>query len=140
MRTLKCFVSGIIIFVSVFSLLFFLSNKTKNHTVVNKVEEPLVYVTDYGKCYHSEDCHYLSKSRRAKGLYYVTSRGYRACFYCSGIPYGTIKVNYYETEIIDATDEVVIKSIIFASVSVTVYALWCVYRKKSEGKPLKANK
>lgn len=126
MKIVKYIGIGVLLFALTFSMMFFLSDKTKYETIDNYVQEPRVYVTDHGECYHSFGCHYLSQSRNAKGLYKAQSQGYRACSYCNGIPYGTIEVNYYKTEIKDITNEVATQSFIFASVSISIYAVGCV--------------
>ena len=126
MKLLKYIGIGVLLFALAFSIMFFLSDKTEYKTIDNYVQEPRVYVTDYGECYHSYDCHYLSQSRNAKGLYSAQSQGHRACSHCNGMPYGTIEVNYYKTEIKDISNEVAIQSLIFASASITIYAVGCV--------------
>ena len=126
MKVLKHIGIGLLFFALTFSAVFSLSDKTEHEKTEYCAQEPRVYVTDHGERYHSFGCHYLSRSRNAKGLYKARSQGYRACSYCKGTPYGTIEVNYYKTEIKDITNEVAIKSIIVASVSVTIYAAVCV--------------
>ena len=125
MKILKFIGIGVLLFVLVSSITYLVSDKIEYIKVDNFVEEPRVYVTDHGECYHTSGCHYL-QSRNAIGLDKAKSQGYRACSYCKGVPSGTIDVNYYKTEIKDITNDVVIQSIIFASISTTVYAVGCV--------------
>lgn len=133
MKCIKHIIMGLLLFLSLFFLTFFLTDKNECHIVDNYVQEPRVYVTKYGDCYHAFDCHYLSSSRIEKGLYDARSKGYRACSYCDGTPCGTIAINYYKTEVKDITNEVAIKSIIVAAVSVAIYAtvhvMICFYNK-----------
>lgn len=55
-------------------------------------DEPCVYVTDTGDCYHSKSCHYLYSSR-AIGIEVAKGKGYRACSQCGGRSVGTIRVH-----------------------------------------------
>lgn len=55
-------------------------------------EEPCVYVTKTGDCYHSKSCHYLYSSR-AIGIEVAKGKGYRACSQCGGRSVGTIRVH-----------------------------------------------
>ena len=57
-------------------------------------EEPLVYVTNTGECYHSFGCHYL-KSVNPIGLEQAKEKGYRSCSYCHGEAQSVIEVNEY---------------------------------------------
>ncbi len=125
MKIIKRIVIGFLLFSVSFSLMFLLTDKTEHYTVDTYVEEPCVYVTKYGDCYHSYDCHYLSQSMIEKGLYYALSQGYSACSYCGGISHETIEVNYGETRSKDITNAVAMKSLIFASVSVIIYTSIC---------------
>lgn len=126
MKIIKRIVIGFLLFSVSFSLMFLLTDKTEHYTVDTYVEEPGVYVTEYGDCYHSYDCHYLSQSMIEKGLYHALSQGYRACSYCGGIPRETVEVYYGETKSKDLTNAVAMKSFIFASVSVMIYISICM--------------
>lgn len=126
MKIIKHMVMGLILFALSFSLMFLLTDKSKYQTVDNYVKEPRVYVTKYGDCYHTPTCHYLRQSKIEKGLYYAKSHGYKACSYCKGTPCGSVEVNYYKTEMKNNTDEVVIKSMIVASFTITVYISVCM--------------
>lgn len=126
MRIIKYMIIGIALFSTSFSLLFCLTDKTEVYTVDNYVEEPCVYVTKCGDCYHAFSYHYLEQSKIEAGLYYARSNGYRACSYCGGTPYGTVEVNYPKTETKENKIDVLIQSIFFASSTVTVYMLVCV--------------
>ena len=102
-----------ILIISVSLSLGFLFDK-KNPTyesVPYVVEEPKVYVTNYGDCYHSSDCSYLHSSRVAKGKDKAKEQGYRACSRCYGIASGTIEVTYYKQVEKDMTNEIMIQSI-----------------------------
>ena len=124
MKIIRCAVIGFCLFSVVFSLFFFLSDKKKDYTVEYCVEEPLVYTTEHGTCYHASDCHYLNQSKIEKGLYNAQQKGYRPCSYCKGIPYGTIQVNYYKTEEKDITCEVAIRSFVFSFVACASVCVW----------------
>ncbi|MBQ3482693.1 MAG: hypothetical protein IJA78_00790 [Clostridia bacterium] len=138
MTIVKYIVVGILLFAAIFSFVFFLTDKTEHYTVDSYVQEPLVYITDHGECYHAWNCHYLERSKNANGLYDARSKGYRACSYCDGAPHGTIEVPYKKTEAQDVTCKVVIQAIIFASVGTLLYATGCVtihfYRKSNTKK------
>ena len=138
MKIIRHIVIVLALLVLSFSLIFFLSNNTEYHTVDNYVEEPRIYVTKYGNCYHAPDCQYLSHSKIEMGLYYAKSNGYRACHYCKGLPCGTVKVNYYKTEKKSITDEVAVKSILFASLTATIYISFCVTSYMFNKKPNKS--
>ena len=86
-----------------------------DYEVITRYEsQPRVYVTNYGDCYHSGDCHYLHSSKIATGLNKARQEGYYACSYCGGIAYGTIEVPYYERVEIDPTPRNVSDSLIAA--------------------------
>ena len=57
-------------------------------------QQPKVYITKYGECYHSAGCQYLWNSSNPIGLYKAKSEGYFACSVCGGTSYGTITVTY----------------------------------------------
>ena len=126
MRIIKHILIALLLFFISFSIVFFRADKTEYYTEESWVEEPRVYVTEYGHCYHSCDCHYISRSWTEKGIYYARSKGYRACSYCKGTPNGTIQVNYYKTEEKDITNEAVSQSISFAFLAVAIYTVVCV--------------
>lgn len=99
-------------------------NHPTYESVPYTVEEPKVYVTQYGDCYHSADCSYLHSSRVAKGKDKAKEQGYRACSRCYGIASGTIEVTYYKQVEKDMTKSIVIQSIIGGLlVGVVVYAI-----------------
>lgn len=60
-----------------------------------KHEEPLVYITRTGNCYHSADCGYLWSSSIAIGKNQAIDKGYRACSRCGGKSTETITTNNY---------------------------------------------
>ena len=98
-------------------------NHPTYESVPYTVEEPKVYVTQYGDCYHSSDCSYLHSSRIAKGKDKAIEQGYRTCSRCYGIANGTIEVVYYEQVKKDMTRTIIIQSIIGGLlVGVFVYA------------------
>ena len=136
MKIIKYIGIEIVLFAILFSLMFFLSDKTEYYTIDNYVQEPRVYVTDYGECYHAVDCHYLNRSRNEKGLYCALSEGYRACSFCDGIPNGMIEVNYYKTKSKNIANEVAIKSLTFASIHsaihLVIYLIICIYKKNDK--------
>ena len=87
-------------------------NNPTYESVPYVVEEPKVYVTNYGDCYHSSDCSYLHSSRVAKGKDKAKEQGYRACSRCYGIASGTIEVTYYKQVEKDMTNDIITKSIV----------------------------
>lgn len=87
-------------------------NNPTYESVPYVVEEPKVYVTNYGDCYHSSDCSYLHSSRIAKGKDKAQEQGYRACSRCYGVANGTIEVTYYKQVEKDMTNNIVSKSLI----------------------------
>lgn len=110
---------GLFLIISIFivniSLVLGFLFDRNNHTyesVPYVVEEPKVYVTNYGDCYHSSDCSYLHSSRIAKGKDKAQEQGYRACSKCYGVANGTIEVTYYKQVEKDMTSEIITKSII----------------------------
>ena len=114
----------IILFCTVFLLCFGLLEKTKTVSKTVYREEPCVYITKTGKCYHSPSCHYLTNSTKACGLYKAQSRELRACSYCGGKSYETITVEYYEAQIIENTLSVLCISLgVSISISIVVYIL-----------------
>ena len=127
MTNTKRIANGLFLLLLSFSVLFFLFDKEAYRTVNTTVEEPRVYVTATGECYHTSSCHYLSRSKIARGLYEARSEGYRACSHCHGRAYGTITVTRTEQVKEDLTGEVAVKAALFASATVAVYALLCAY-------------
>ncbi len=69
-------------------------NSVSYETEFFTVTEPCVYVTTYGKRYHSAGCSYLTKSQHAMGKQLAISKGYTACSRCGGISSGTVEVTY----------------------------------------------
>lgn len=90
----------LIIIVPIVLAIFFISfayeDKTRTEYRVVYEEQPLVYVTKTGECYHSYRCSHLSRSAYPKGLYQAMDSGYRRCSTCHGSAYGTIQVETYE--------------------------------------------
>ena len=83
----------------VFTISFVFEDKTSYEYTSTFEEQPAVYITEHGNCYHSVDCHYLSQSKIEKGLYEVKAKGYRECSYCNGYSKSVIQVElikYYE--------------------------------------------
>ncbi len=134
MKVVKHIAIGLLLFSVSFSLVFFLTDKTEYHTVETAAREPRVYVTQYGECYHSSGCHYLNRSKIERGLYDARSEGYRACSYCKGRPSGTITVTYFEKEAKDTTGKVAVRSAVFASFTVVIYASKCLILYHISGK------
>ena len=71
-------VVGIIISLLIGLGLLFDKNNPTYESVPYTVEEPKVYVTKYGDCYHSYDCSYLHSSMIAKGKDKAREQGYAA--------------------------------------------------------------
>lgn len=87
------------IFLIVFTISFVLEDKTSFECTSTFEEQSMVYITEYGNCYHSVDCHYLRQSKIEKGLYEAKANGYMECSYCHGCSKSVIRVElikYYE--------------------------------------------
>lgn len=87
-------------------------NNPTYESVPYVVEEPKVYVTQYGDCYHSYDCSYLHSSKIPKGKNQAKQQGYRVCSRCYGTASGTIEVTYYKQVEKDMTNDIITKSIV----------------------------
>ena len=96
------------------------------------VEEPKVYVTQYGDCYHSSDCSYLHSSRVAKGKDKAKEQGYRACSRCYGVASGTIEVTYYKQVEKDMTNDIISKSIIGGVIVGAIICIFIPIKEKTE--------
>ncbi len=107
----------LIISAAVFVAVFFAADKTDYSYTSTYVEEPKVYVTDYGRCYHHISCHNLRRSSNPKGKFEAEGHGYRACSYCNGRAKGTIVVEYREYYSIVNYTKAVIPAIIHALVA-----------------------
>ena len=86
---------------AIFIVSFVLVGNTRTEYRILYEEQPLVFVTRTGACYHSYGCRHLSQSRIPKGLYQAEESGYRCCSVCDGIGYGTMQVEIrvpYEVE------------------------------------------
>ena len=105
-------ISILIVNISLVLGFLFDRNNPTYESVPYVVEEPKVYVTNYGDCYHSSDCSYLHSSRKAKGKDKAQEQGYRACSKCYGVANGTIELTYYKQVEKDMTSEIITKSII----------------------------
>ena len=80
----------------VFLISFAVEDKTLYKYTSTYEEQPAVFVTKYGDCFHSGSCHYLSQSRIEKGLHEAIISGYRPCTHCDGKSYRTIQVEHRE--------------------------------------------
>lgn len=49
---------------------------------IQKQEDPIVYITNTGKCYHKSTCSTLRKSKTAIKKSEAIKKGYRACSKC----------------------------------------------------------
>ncbi len=87
---------------AIFFVSFVFEDKTRTEYRVTYEEQPLVYVTKTGECYHSYGCRHLSRSRIPMGLYRAENSGYRRCSTCNGIAYATMQVE--EGEPYEVTD------------------------------------
>lgn len=126
MKFIKHTIIGVLLFSLSFALIFLSSDKTEYYIASYRVQEPRVYVTEHGVCYHAYDCHYLRQSALEKGMCRAESEGYRACSYCGGTPNGVIDEAYYKKEMEDATDKVYKKSFSCACAVLTLYFSVCV--------------
>ena len=109
-----------VIWLSVFVIV--ISFFPKYDTVVYLHEEPLVFVTTYGKKYHEKECHYLKESIHPIGKEKAKKQGYTACSYCNGIAKGTILVEYTEIQKIDNTPSAIIIASIVSIVFTVCFA------------------
>ena len=107
-------------------------NNPTYESVPYVVEEPKVYVTNYGDCYHSSDCSYLHSSRVAKGKDIAQELGYRPCSRCYGIESGTIEVTYYKQVEKDMTNDIVSKSIIGGVIVSAIICIFIPIKEKNE--------
>ena len=115
------------VFIVVFLVSFALEDKTEYKYNSTYEEQPLVYVTKYGDCYHSINCHYLSQSRIEKGLYQAQKSGYRACSYCDGIPYDTTLVEHREYYEVTSYTNAILYSLIRSVIGTIIVALLGAY-------------
>ena len=107
-------------------------NNPTYESVPYTVEEPRVYVTTYGDCYHSSDCSYLHSSRIAKGKDKAQEQGYRACSRCYGVANGTIEVTYYKQVEKDITNDIVSKSLIGGLIVSSIICIFIPIKEKSQ--------
>ena len=96
-KVLKRWMILIPVAVAIFIVLFAFDDKTRIGTRTLYEEQPLVYITKTGKCYHSYGCYHLTQSQFAIGLYRAQNEGYRRCSACNGWAYETIRVEQKET-------------------------------------------
>ena len=137
MKTLIKHVAFILAMVlAIFLVSFALEDKTSNEYKSSFEEQPAVYVTKYGDCYHSIGCHYLSHSMIEKGIYEAREKGYRACSYCGGNSYGTTRVEYrtyYEVK--DYSNAILYSVLRAIGITTVIYLiiLWIIYERKKNG-------
>lgn len=120
----------------VFLISFAIEDKTTYEYRLTYEEQPAVYVTKYGDCYHSIGCHYLSQSMIEIGLYEARNKGYRSCTYCGGISYYTTQVEHKEYyEVIDYGDAICYSCVRAIYITFVIYlvALWIMYENKKNG-------
>lgn len=136
-KVLKHLLIIIPIAIAVFLISFAFEDKTTYDYNSTYEEQPAVYVTKYGDCYHSITCHYLSQSQIEKGLYEAQKSGYRACSYCGGRSYGTIQVEhreYYEVPYYrDAILYSTLRMVVFTTV-IYLLVLYCLYERRKNAK------
>jgi len=108
----------------IFSISFALEDKTIYDYTSTYEEQPAVYVTKYGDCYHSISCHSLSQSMIEKGLYEALDNGYRACSHCNGISHGTVQVEHREYyEVTDYTNAISYSCLRAVYITLVIYLL-----------------
>lgn len=131
-KALKHVMIIIPIAIAVFFISFAFEDKTTFEYNSTFEEQPAVYITKYGDCYHSIGCHYLNQSRIEKGLYEVQKSGYRECSYCGGHSYGTIQVEhreYYEVQYYrDAILYSALRMVVYTTV-IYLLVLYCIYER-----------
>ena len=124
------------IMAAIFSISFLFEDKTSYDYISTYEEQPAVYVTKYGDCYHSGYCHYLNQSKIEKGLYEAQDKGYRACSYCGGQSHSTIQVEYREYfKVTDYTNALFysgLRAVVYAPVLYLI-GLWIVQQRKENG-------
>ena len=117
----------------IFTISFTIEDKTAYEYTSTYEEQPAVYVTKYGDCYHSITCHYLSQSMIEKGLYEARDKGYRACSYCGGQSYDTTVVEhktYYEIkDYSNAITYSLLRSIAYTTILYLI-VLWIFQQRK----------
>ena len=110
---------------TIFSISFAFEDKTSYEYTSTYEEQPAVYVTKYGDCYHSIGCHYLSQSMIEKGLYEARDKGYRACSYCNGTSYGTVQVEHREYyEVVDYSNAISYSCLRAVFITMVLYLLF----------------
>ena len=93
------------IMLTIFIISIVFEDKISYEYISTFENQPAVYVTEYGNCYHSADCYYLSQSKIEKGLYEAKEKGYRECKHCGSYSHGVTKVEHIEYfEITDYTN------------------------------------
>ena len=123
-KTLKHVFIILAMLIIIFSISFALEDKTIYDYTSTYEEQPAVYVTKYGDCYHSISCHYLSQSMIEKGLYEALDNGYRACSHCNGISHGTVQVEHREYyEVTDYTNAISYSCLRAVYITLVIYLL-----------------
>ncbi len=102
------------------------ADKTSYETEFVTETEPCVYVTDYGKRYHSAGCSYLTKSQHAMGKQEAIRKGYTACSRCGGKSSGSIAVTYTKKIAVKGKPKS-IREPIFLSVLLTPTIYFLIY-------------
>ena len=77
---------------AVFLISFVYEDKTRIEYLILYEEQPLIFVTTTGECYHSNTCQYVSQSKIEKGLYEAINCGFRCCSVCHGMANGRTMV------------------------------------------------
>ncbi len=95
-NTFKHLVCIVLIMIAIFFISFVYADKTRTEYRTSYEEQPLVFVTKSGECYHSVGCCYLIQSKIPKGLEQARDSGFRCCSVCNGIASGTILVEVTE--------------------------------------------
>ena len=134
-RSTKQFVIIIFIVLMIFTISFVLEDKTSYEYTSTFEEQPAVYITEYGNCYHSLDCYYLSNSKIEKGLYEVKAKGYKECSYCNGYIKSVIQVELIEYyEVTDCTNAFFLSFLRAVLVTPIIYVivLYIMEQKKYE--------
>ncbi|MBE6655702.1 MAG: hypothetical protein E7609_02385 [Ruminococcaceae bacterium] len=106
----------------IFSISFTYEDKIRTEYRTSYEEQPCVYITKTGDCYHSAGCRYLSRSRIPRGLYQVKASGYRCCSICNGITYGTIQVEIRESyEVTDYSFAIILSTLKVVFITPLIY-------------------
>lgn len=128
----------LLISIVAFVIAFMVTDKKSYEYTSSYQEEPRVYVTKTGECYHHISCRYLYNSIIEKGLMQAQSQGYVACSRCGGEAFGEIRVEYREYySVIDYSRAItngIIYMVIMAVVAIIIISIIeCEQERQNSG-------